>query len=439
MEIKDTHSEVYNFDKIYDRASSDSIKFYDLPTDRHGRDIIPLWVADMDFISPNPVIEVLKARIDHGIFGYPALDKDCILAVCQWFSVHHSLKLDPRWIIQTPGVIFAIANAIRALTTPGEAVMINRPVYHHFSSVINDLGRKLVNSPLVMTDTCCEIDFDDFEQKIIDNNVKLYILCNPHNPLGRAWSRTELERINAICLKHGTLVVSDEIHCDFAWPGHSHTSFGTLGKEALDNCIICTSPSKTFNLAGLCCANIIIANRTIFRKFAAKMNSLGLYVNIMGTAACRAAYSNGLNWLTDVRHYIYENIRYMESFLKENLPCIHMIRPESTYLVWTDMRSLIPLLRKRSRNAWQVTSTSSSISNKGSSSHARQLPGSESIDVEHDLVILRDFLKNDCGLLLDDGSQFGPEGAGFMRFNVACPRPMLEKALQRLKKAVDSC
>ena len=510
MMKNDMTFEDYNFDKIYDRAASDSIKYSNLPSDRKGRTVIPMWVADMDFISPNPVKEALKKRADHGIYGYPSLDKECTLAVARWFRDRYDFEISPKWIIQTPGVIFAIANAIRTLTIPGDAVMISRPVYHHFSSVINDLGRKLVNSPLVLVNeshkisslsfagashesdadslsfadashesdadslsfaaSSYTIDFDDFEQKIIDNNVKAYILCNPHNPIGRVWTRAELEKIRDICLKHDVFVISDEIHCDFVWIGNSFTSYGTLGQEALDNCIICTAPSKTFNIAGLCCANIIIPNRPIYRKFAAGMNSMGLYVNIMGTEACRAAYSSGLSWLEDVRDYIYENIIFMESYLKENLPCIRMIRPEGTYLVWTDMRDIIPMLMKSiddasiskvsadsdnanigstkissadsdSAESKNVSGTSTSgtstsgTSISGASTSGTSISGASGAGTDA-CSRLNDFIKNDCGLLLDDGAKFGPEGAGFQRFNIACPRPILKEALCRLRDAL---
>lgn len=481
MMKNDMTFEDYNFDKIYDRAASDSIKYSNLPSDRKGRTVIPMWVADMDFISPNPVKEALKKRADHGIYGYPSLDKECTLAVARWFRDRYDFEISPKWIIQTPGVIFAIANAIRTLTIPGDAVMISRPVYHHFSSVINDLGRKLVNSPLVLANephkisslsfadashesdadslsfaaSSYTIDFDDFERKIIDNNVKIYILCNPHNPIGRVWTRAELEKIRDICLKHDVFVISDEIHCDFVWIGNSFTSYGTLGQEALDHCIICTAPSKTFNIAGLCCANIIIPNRPIYRKFAAEMNSLGLYVNIMGTEACRAAYSSGLSWLEDVRDYIYENIIFMESYLKENLPCIRMIRPEGTYLVWTDMRDIIPKLMKSidgasisnvsadSDNAnigsTKISSAASdsteSKNASGASTSGTSISGTSGAGTDA-CSRLNDFIKNDCGLLLDDGAKFGPEGVGFQRFNVACPRPILKEALCRLRDAL---
>ena len=329
------------FDTVIDRRNSDSVK-YGAGNRTPERDkLLPLWVADMDFPAPEPVIRALHRRTEHGIFGYGAPDEDYYDAVRDWFLTHFHFEIDPRWIVTTPGVVFALSASIRTFTEKGDSVLINRPVYYPFSRLIEGLGRRLINSPLRFENGRYVIDFEDLEEKIVENSVGLYLLCSPHNPVGRVWTREELKKIGDICLKHDVLVVSDEIHCDFVWSDHPHTVYPSLGEEYRNRCILCTAPSKTFNLAGLNTSNIIIPDADLRRRFRKTVSDIGASaMNVMGLTACRAAYREGLPWLTDVRKYIRENIDFTDSYLRENIPGIRLIRPEGTYLLWLDMRSL---------------------------------------------------------------------------------------------------
>lgn len=385
------------FDTVIDRRNSDSIKYAPSGDSRSGRpdELLPLWVADMDFRVPDPVIRALHARTEHGIFGYGAADDRYFQALSSWFDTHFGFPVDPHWVVQTPGVVFALSAAIRTFTEKGDSVLINRPVYYPFSDLIEGLGRRLVNSPLTFDGSRYHIDFADLEEKIVRSGVKLYLLCSPHNPVGRVWTREELQRIGDICLKHGVLVVSDEIHCDFVWSSHPHTVFASLGEQYRQHCIVCTAPSKTFNLAGLCASNIIIPDRNLRKKFRECVSNTGVGgPNVMALAACRAAYEEGLPWLEELRDYLRGNIDFTDRYLREHAPGIRLIRPEGTYLLWLDMRAL-------------------------------NLSGEE----------LEKFIVEKAGLWLDGGIMFGPEGTGFQRMNIACPRSVLEEALERLCSA----
>lgn len=386
---------VHPLDTVIERRNTDSIKYgAGLPAGAKDH-LVSLWVADMDFKVPNPVLEALHRRIDHGIFGYGAADDSYYEAVCSWFDINFGFRPDPRWIVRTPGVVFALSAAICTFTEKEDAIIINRPVYYPFSNLVNELGRKLINSPLVSDGSRYEIDFEDFEKKIVENDVRMYILCSPHNPVGRVWTKEELKKLADICLRHNVLVVADEIHCDFVWPEHSHTMFPSLGEEYRNNCILCTAPSKTFNLAGLNISNIIIPDRDLRHRFKKYINDIGSsHINLLGSVACQAAYESGQPWLDEVRGYIKENIDYVDSFLQENIPEIRLIRPEGTYLLWLDMREL-------------------------------------GLSEEE----LESFITDSAQLWLDGGTMFGPEGAGFQRVNAACPRSILEEAMKRLMRA----
>lgn len=383
-------------DTIVDRRNSDSVKYGAGNRSPEKEKLLPLWVADMDFRVPEPVIEALHRRTEHGIFGYGAPEADYYDAVCSWFRNHFDFEPNPRWIVPTPGVVFALSTAIRTFTEKGDAVLINRPVYYPFSLLIDGLERRLVNSPLRLNNGRYEIDFEDMEEKIVNNNVRLYLLCSPHNPVGRVWTREELKKVGDICRKHGVLVVADEIHCDFVWSDHPHTVYASLGEEYRSSCILCTAPSKTFNLAGLNTSNIIIPDADLRRRFRKTITDIGASsMNVMGLTACRAAYEKGLPWLTDVRKYIRENIDFAVSYIRQNIPEIGLIPPEGTYLLWLDMHAL----------------------------------GFSEEELER-------FITEDAGLWLDAGSIFGPEGEGFQRINIACPRSVLTDALNRLSRAV---
>lgn len=387
-----------NFDAVIERKGTNSLK-YDFAAER-GKpgDVLPMWVADMDFMTAPAVRSALKGAVDHGVFGYSESTEGYFEAVHGWYEENFGWKIGRDWLIKTPGVVFAICMAIRAFTREGDAVLIQRPVYYPFSESITANGRELVNNPLVCSDGKYGIDFEDFEEKIVRRKVKLFLLCSPHNPVGRVWTKEELLRLGDICLRHGVVVVSDEIHSDFVYEGARHLVFADLSPEFLQNTVTCTSPTKSFNLAGLQISNIFIANPTLRDKFQAEVTRAGYsQVGGMGLVACEAAYRRGRPWLDELRAYLAENLDFLRRYLKKRLPDIKLIEPEGTYLIWTDWRGL-------------------------------GLSGGE----------LESFVVRRAKLWLDRGALFGPEGAGFERFNIACPRGVLEKALNQLADAADA-
>lgn len=386
----------HDFDNLIDRKNTNCIK-YDFAKERGKKeDLIPLWVADMDFITPPQVIETLVNVSKHGIFGYSEVKEDYFLVLKKWFAKHYSWDISPAWLVKTPGVVFAISMAVRAFTQEGDGVIIQRPVYYPFSESINSNNRNLINNPLVYENGEYHIDYEDFEQKIIENKVKLFILCNPHNPVGRVWTREELIRLGDICVKHHVIVVSDEIHADFIHPGFKHLVFANLKPEFADITVTCTAPSKTFNLAGLQVSNNFIINHNLKIAFKKEIIKSGYsQLNTMGLYACKAAYEFGEEWLEELKDYLHKNLEYVSAFLEKELPMLHLVKPQGTYLLWIDFRSL-------------------NLS-------------------EADLEA---FVTDQAKLWLDGGTMFGPEGLGFQRINMACPRSILEKALNQLKDAV---
>lgn len=386
----------YDFDKIIDRKGTNSLK-YDFAVQRkRPENVLPLWVADMDFQAPNEVIEKLVERSRHGIFGYSDSDDKYFNAVSGWYKKQFGYEFEKKWLVKTPGIVFAIATAIKAFTNEGDSVLIQQPVYYPFSECILKNNRKLINSPLVYKENKYSIDFMDFENKIEENNVKLFILCSPHNPVGRVWTREELLKMGEICIKHNVLVISDEIHSDFVWKG-KHTIFSSLGEKFADNSIICTAPSKTFNLAGLQVSNIFIKNHKLKKAFTDEINRTGYsQLNTMGILACETAYTYGEKWLSELKEYIFNNICYIKEYILKNIKTIDVIETEGTYLVWLDFRKL------------NLTE-----------------------DEREDLLL------NKAGLWLDSGAMFGADGLGFERINAACSRKTLEMALKKLEKAVN--
>ncbi len=384
----------YNFDKITDRKNTDSIK-YDF-AERRGKpaDILPLWVADMDFPAPDEVLAELKKRAEHGIFGYSEPDDEYYEALCGWFKERHGWDCKKDNFAQTCGVVHAICSLVRALTEEGDGVIICQPVYYPFASAVTDNGRKLVVSELKNDNGYYTVDFADFENKIVENDVKLFILCSPHNPVGRVWTGVELQRLGDICLKHGVFVISDEIHCDFTYGGYKHIVFPTVDKKFEKNCAVCTAPSKTFNLAGLHIANIYIADGKAMAKFRRELDGQGYsQPNAMGIVGCRAAYKYGGEWLDGLLEYLTGNLNFVRKYLAENLPQIKLCEPQGTYLIWLDCRA-------------------AGMDDKRLS----------------DAVVK-------AGLWLDDGYIFGAGGSGFQRINIACPRATLKLALEKFKKA----
>ena len=384
-----------NFDEIIDRRNTSCLK-HDFAVERgYPADILPFWVADMDFRAPAPVIDALKVRAEHGIFGYTQVKDDYFAVLQNWFRTRHDWTVERRDLILTPGVVFAIATAIRAFTKVGDAVLIQQPVYYPFANMIRQNERVIVDNPLRLIEGRYEIDFADFEQKIIEHRVKLFILCSPHNPVGRVWTRAELEQIAAVCLRHNVIVVADEIHEEFVRPGFRHVPFASLSEEAAAITVTCTSPSKTFNLAGLQISNIFIRNAQLRRRFKEELGRTGYdEPNTLGLTGAKAAYEHGVEWLTQLLTYIEENHARTKSFLAAHLPKVQIIEPEGTYLLWLDFRAY------------------------GLSDER-----------------LNEKIIREAHLWLDDGPIFGAGGSGFQRINIACPWATLETGLQNLAKA----
>ena len=387
-----------NFDEPVSRKNTRCLK-YDFAARRgYPEDVLPLWVADMDFRTSSWVEDALCALTRHNIYGYSNTQPgDGFLeAVSGWMKRRHHWEVLPDWHVKTPGVCFAIATAIRAAARPGEAVIIQQPVYYPFSSLIRQNGRKPVSSDLKQDeDGRYYIDFDDFEKKIVENGVRLFILCNPHNPVGRAWTEEELLKLGRICEAPGVTAFSDEIHFDFVWNGR-HRIFQEQDPSFRNFTITATSPSKTFNLAGLQQSNIFIPDERLRNAFIHEIDATGYdEPNVFGITAAQAAYENGDEWYHAMKAYVEDNIRFADGFVRERLPGVTMRKPEATYLLWLDFRGT----------------------------------GRTPAEVD-DLMIHK------AGLWLDSGTMFGKAGAGFQRINVACPRTMLCDALERMEKAL---
>ena len=387
-----------DFDTIIDRKNTDCLK-YDFAK-RRGmpEDVLPLWVADMDFKTSSYVEDALAERARHGIFGYSESQTPYFEIVRDWMKRHHDWEVKEPWLIKTPGVVFALAMAVKAYTEPGDGVLIQSPVYYPFSEVIEDNGRRIVSNTLVLgEDHKYHIDFEDFERQIKENQIKLFFLCNPHNPVGRVWTTEELTRLGDICLKYQVTVVSDEIHSDFIFRGR-HQVFADLKREYADITVTCTAPSKTFNLAGLLLSNIFISNRELRHKFRQQVNAAGIsQLSPFGLVACETAYTQGEEWYQAMLAYVAENIAFTKEYVEKHLPGVEMVEHEGTYLVWLDFRKT-------------------------------------GLSVEE----LEDLIANRAKLWLDSGKIFGKSGEGFQRINVACPRQILEEALHRIREQLQA-
>ena len=391
-------SMTYDFDKVYDRRGTNSLK-WDCAKDRHhSEDELPLWVADMDFKAPEPIIKAVHDVTDKGFFGYTVDMHDDRKIVCDWLERRHGYAYDPEDIIFTPGVVYALTQAVIALTEPGDAVMISEPVYYPFGALVNDTKRKLVRNVLQPDDDGrYSIDFDAFEKQITENDVKVYILCSPHNPVGRVWSKEELKKVGDICLAHGVLVFSDEIHADFVYEENRHIPFASISPEFEAGSLTFTSPSKTFNIAGLQIAEILAHDEKKRNAVRRAVNATGyIEVPVTGLAALRAAYTECDAWVDELVSYIYDNIIYMEKYLSDKIPTLKMTHPEGTYLPWVDCRAL-------------------GLDKRG----------------------LEELIRNKAKLWLDAGYIFGESGTGWQRFNAACPRSILEDAMLRLDRALN--
>ncbi len=386
------------FDQVINRKNTSSLK-YDFGPERKGRDdLLPLWVADMDFRLPDEVIAALKERVAHGIFGYTDPKPPYHEALAHWWQNHHGWEIDPEWNTVTPGVVYALATAVRAFTEKGDGVLIQQPVYYPFSEVIIDNQRKLVNNQLRYQNGVYSIDFADFEQKIVEHQVKLFLLCSPHNPAGRVWTREELLKMGEICIRHDVIIVSDEIHADFVYHPHKHIPFASLSAELADHVVVCTSPSKTFNLAGLQIANILIPSETLRRRFRHENAAAGYSQgNALGMFACQQVYEKGEAWYQELLGYLQENLTFVREFLQNRIPEIKLVEPEGTYLIWLDCSGLTDSYKE-----------------------------------------LEQLFVEEARLWVDAGKIFGAETALFERINIACPRSILEQALFQLETAVEN-
>lgn len=384
----------YNFDEIIPRHHTCSYKWDSTANDK----VLPLWVADMDFRTAPAIIEALEKRVQHGIFGYTYVPDAYYDAVVRWFGRRHGWYFKREWMIYTSGVVPALSAVIKALTEPGDGVVVQTPVYNCFFSSIRNNGCRIVTNPLIYENQTYQIDFADLERKTADPRVKLLLLCNPHNPAGRVWTREELLHIDEICLRNHVKVVADEIHCELVFPGHTYTPFASLNEDCLHNSVTCVSPSKAFNMAGLQIANIITCDDAVRKAIDRAININEVCdVNPFGVIATIAAYNEGEEWLLQLLDYLKGNYDCLRGFFQTFLPQIPVTRLEGTYLVWTDCHSLL-----------------------------------QTSDV------LQSRLLTETGLWLNSGTMYGAEGEGFLRWNIACPRSVLQDALARFRHFVDS-
>ena len=382
----------YNFDEIIPRRGTNSYKW-----DSAGdADVLPMWVADMDFRTAPPVVEALRKRVEHGIFGYVRVPDAYYAAVTNWFARRHDWQIEKEWIIYTTGVVPALSAVIKALTAPGDKVMVPTPVYNCFFSSIRNNGCGMIANPLIYRNGTYQIDFADLEQKAADPSVKVLLLCNPHNPAGRVWTKQELTRIGDICIRNNVWVVADEIHCELVFPGHTYIPFASISQEFLMHSVTCTSPSKAFNLAGLQIANIISADTDIRTKIDKAININEVCdVNPFGVEALMAAYNDGEEWLEELKQYLFANYNYLRVYFEEYLPEFPVATLEGTYLVWADC----------------------SVLNQSSDETVKTLLEKEK-------------------LWVNEGSLYGEAGEGFIRINIACPRQQLIEGLNRLRRAL---
>lgn len=380
----------YDFDEIIDRRGTNCVKW----DGADNQDVLPMWVADMDFCTAPAIIDALRRRVDHGIFGYTRVPQSYYDAITGWFARRHGWNIDKDWIIYTSGVVPALSAIIKALTVPGDKVLIQTPVYNCFFSSICNNGCEIVESPLIYTDNTYSIDFEDLERKAADPKVKAMILCNPHNPAGRVWNRDELIGIGEICIRHDVVVIADEIHCELVMPGYEYTPFASISEEFSRHSVSCVSPSKAFNIAGLQIANIVCADAVRRAKIDRAININEVCdVNPFGVIALQAAYNEGAEWLDQLLEYIHGNYECMRRFCEEHLPDFPITKLEGTYLVWMDCRKF----------------------------------GMTSAELEKVLI-------QDAKLWLNAGTMYGKDGEGFMRWNIACPRARMIEGLKRFEK-----
>lgn len=387
---------MYNFDDLIDRRNTNCMKWDRLEELFGGTGLLPLWVADMDFSVPPAVLKAIKERTNHPIFGYNYSSDEYYQAVISWMKRRHNWNIDREWILFTPGVVPALSYSVKAYTEPDDNIIIQSPVYQPFYTTIENNGRNIITNPLIYRDGRYFMDYEDLEAKI-DSKTKLLILCSPHNPVGRVWTKEELTKLGEICLKNDIIIISDEIHFDIVYKGYDHTVLANVSPEIRERCIICTAPSKTFNIAGLQISNIIIPNNELREKYSLELEKDHIIrPNVFGEEALVAAYNESEDWLDSLLEYLEKNRDFFISFVDKNIPQLKVVKPEGTYLLWVDFSDL----------------------------------GMNSEE-------LRDFLVNKCKLAVNPGEMFGKESGLFQRFNIGCPRSILEEALIRIEKAVN--
>ena len=385
----------YDFDAIVDRHNTNSIKWDFAEEIFKVKGILPMWVADMDFQVPEPVIDAINKVADHGIFGYTGVTESYYEALVYWMKNHHNWDIEKEWVAFTPGGVPALYMLVRAFTKPGDQVVVQTPVYYPFFSAISSGNCEMLDNPLRLVNGFYTMDLADLENKV-SNRTKMIILCSPHNPVGRVWREAELRDLGELCVKNDILVVSDEIHQDIVFDGYKHVPFASISREFASRSIMVTGASKTFNLAGLQMSSIVIPNSALMRRFSKTVQDCGLFLpNIFALAATEAAYRHGGPWLEQLIKYLQGNLAFLNSYITKRIPGLKVIQPEGTYLVWLDFR-----------------------------------------DCGIDPARLGKFVREDAKVALDEGTKFGCKEDGFERMNIACPRATLVEGLRRIEEAI---
>lgn len=393
----------YDFDIVCDRTNTNCAKWDAVESIFGSKDVIPMWVADMDFPVAKPIVEALKKRAEHEFYGYTRQGPEVIEAVVDRMQRKFNWKIKPEWVVFTPGVVPALNAAIRAFSHPGDEIILQQPIYYPFFSAVTNSGCQIVNNGLKLLNGRYEMDYEDLESRFqlkagmhpMPNRIKAIVLCNPQNPVGRLWNKEELTRMGEIVIRNGAIVISDEIHCEILFKGYHHTPFATISEEFEQNCVVCMAPSKTFSLAGLEASSIIIPNRKLRESFSNSRAGILPGPNLFGLTALEAAYRYGDEWLEQILEYLQGNLDITIEYFARKIPKIKVIEPQGTYLLWLDCREL-----------------------------------------GLDDMALRNFMREKAGVGFDDGFLFGSGGSGFQRMNIACPRPILQEALRRIEEAV---
>lgn len=387
---------MYSFEKRVDRSNSNCIK-WDTVKELYGcEEVIPMWIADMDFEIEPSIVKAIQERLEHSVLGYTFTPNSYYDAVISWFKKRFDWNVEKEWIKFSPGVVPGVNSIIAAYTKPGDEVILQTPVYHPFYKLVKNNGCQVIENPLIYDGEKYEMDFENLES-IITDRTRMIILCSPHNPVGRVWTKDELKKLGDICIKHNVLIVSDEIHADIIYKPYKHTVFSSISHEFAENSIICTAPNKTFNIAGLQTANIIIKNEKLRKEFDIQLDKHCVHEpNVFGAIAQEAAYSNGEEWYNGLMEYLTENLKFTIDFFEKRIPKIKLVKPEGTYLLWLDCTNL----------------------NMNASD-------------------LKDFFVKKCKVGFNDGSMFGIKGEMFQRMNIATSREIIKDALERIEREVN--